>query len=65
VDGKERELLRVNGAFKGVAVRPGDKAVRFSYEPASFSSGRVLSFISLNLLLGLGLLQLVRRDRRA
>jgi len=65
VDGEERELLRVNGAFKGVLVEPGDQLVRFSYEPSSFSFGRKLSILSLNLLLGLAVLEVVRRGRRA
>ena len=50
VDGQRRDLLRVNGAFKGVAVRPGDTDVRFSYEPDSFATGRLISIVSLGLL---------------
>lgn len=64
VDGEERELLRVNGAFKGVRVEAGDQRVRFSYEPRSFAVGRTLSILSLNLLLALGIAELVRRGRR-
>ncbi len=63
VDGKPRELLRVDGAFKGVEVRPGDKAVRFSYQPRSFAVGRAVSIaglVWLAVLLGLGA---VRRRR--
>ncbi|HVF19048.1 MAG TPA: hypothetical protein VNA14_02260 [Mycobacteriales bacterium] len=63
IDGEERELLRVNGAFKGVEVGPDDRTVQFSYEPSSFSTGRILSGISLNLLLGLFVLDRVRRGR--
>ncbi|HVE63554.1 MAG TPA: YfhO family protein [Mycobacteriales bacterium] len=66
VDGERRELLRVNGAFKGVAVRPGETSVRFSYEPASFSRGRKISLVSLALLVGiLGLSAVQRRRNRS
>ena len=65
VDGEDRDLLRVNGAFKGVQVGGDDREVRFSYEPASFATGRILTGISLNLLLGLLVVDRVRRGRSA
>jgi len=43
VDGQERAIVRVNGTFRGVFVEPGDKHVVFTYEPASFKYGLILS----------------------
>ena len=33
VDGKKQELLRANGAFKGVWISPGEHRVEFAYAP--------------------------------
>ena len=63
VDGEERDLLRVNGAFKGVRVEAGDRAVRFSYEPRSFAVGRAISIGGLGWLAVLLALGAVRRGR--
>jgi hypothetical protein len=55
VDGAERPIHRVNHAFRGVVVRPGDRRVVFEYHPASFRYGAMLSLAGLGLL-GLGAL---------
>ncbi len=64
VDGRERPLLRVNGAFKGVRVQAGDSVVRFSYEPSSFARGRIISILALSLLAALLAAPLVTAQRR-
>jgi hypothetical protein len=43
VDGVERPLLRVNHAFKGVALDPGRHSVRFAFAPWRFRWGAVVS----------------------
>ena len=64
VDGEERELLRVDGAFKGVAVSPGDERVTFEYEAPSFRRGLVISAGSLVLVLLLLVAPALRRRSR-
>lgn len=39
VDGRERPLVKVAGLFRGVAVVEGERHLRLSYEPRSFSVG--------------------------
>lgn len=43
VDGAQRPLLRVNHAFKGVALEPGRHNVRFEFAPWRFRWGAVVS----------------------
>jgi hypothetical protein len=43
VDGQQRPIYRVNGTFRGVFVKSGDRHVRFTYEPASFRYGLISS----------------------
>lgn len=53
VDGRRRELLRANYAFRGVFVEAGEHTVEFRYLPASFVAGAAVSAGSL-LLIALG-----------
>ena len=46
VDGHERRIYRVNGAFRGVALAPEDRTVVFSFEPLSFRFGALVSCFS-------------------
>ncbi|MEZ5065743.1 MAG: YfhO family protein [bacterium] len=39
VDGEERPIHRVDHLFRGVAVRPGDRRVEFTYDPDSLRHG--------------------------
>ena len=50
VDGRERPIHRVDHAFRGVVVGPGDREVVFTYEPASFRIGVGLTLAALALL---------------
>lgn len=43
VDGRRRELLRANYAFRGVFVEAGEHTVEFRYLPASFVAGAAVS----------------------
>lgn len=47
VDGRRRALLRVDGGLKGVAVVPGDRAVRFSFHSTSVGHGLDLTGLGL------------------
>ncbi|GAB4520308.1 MAG: hypothetical protein OHK0046_30390 [Anaerolineae bacterium] len=47
VDGEAREVLRVNGIFRGVVVTADDSTVVFRYRPQTFMIGSVISSVSL------------------
>jgi len=49
VDGKEKPVYRVNGAFRGVFISSTDKFVTFKYRPASFIIGLFISLVSLGI----------------
>jgi uncharacterized membrane protein YfhO len=53
VDGRAVEVLRVNHAFRGVALEPGRHQVRFRFDPWRFRAGAWISTGALLLLLGL------------
>jgi uncharacterized membrane protein YfhO len=55
VDGVERPLLRVNHAFKGVALEPGRHRVRFEFAPWRFRWGAVLSIAGALIVLALAI----------
>ena len=59
VDGVERPILRANYAFRAVALQPGDRVVRFTYEPGSLRLGALVS--GLTLLVAGGLTLAARR----
>ena len=52
VDGESAEVLRVNWAQRGVVVPEGDHAVVMSYESDAFATGRLISILSLVILIG-------------
>jgi uncharacterized membrane protein YfhO len=39
VDGSESQVVRVDHAFRGVVVPPGNHRIEFRYEPQSFAWG--------------------------
>jgi hypothetical protein len=55
VDGQERPIHRVDHAFRGVVVVPGDREVVFTYAPASFRVGAGASLVALLAAVGLAL----------
>lgn len=58
VNGQPREVLRVNGEFIGCLVLPGERDVRFTFDPASLRCGKQISLIGLAVLVvvvGVGL----------
>jgi hypothetical protein len=46
VDGTPEPLLRVDGAFRGVAVGAGSHAIRFAYRPRAALGGLVVSALA-------------------
>lgn len=60
VDGEEREMLRVDRLFRGVAVEPGSHEVRFRYAPWSVPVGRALTIATAVILIAA-----VARHRKA
>ena len=51
IDGDKAEILKVNGIIRGLSLSSGDHKIEFIYDKSSFSSGRIISFISFSLLL--------------
>lgn len=47
VDGRRRQILEANHAFRGLAVEPVDRQVVFTYAPASFRLGAWVSALAL------------------
>ncbi|MFC1454940.1 YfhO family protein [Candidatus Undinarchaeota archaeon] len=47
VDGKEREVLRANYAFRAIEIEKGTHTIVFKYEPKSYYLGRTISLITL------------------
>lgn len=43
VNGEEREVVRVDGLFRGVAINKGRSVVVFRYSPRSFKTGLIIS----------------------
>jgi len=48
IDDKPTEILQVDYAFRGVVIPPGRHVVEFSYQPASFRLGLIISIASLS-----------------
>lgn len=61
VDGVEKEIVRVNGAFRGVLLGPGLHVVEFFYRPLPYRLGKWLSAVSWVLVLALLLVSLKRK----
>ena len=63
VDGAEVPILRANHAFKAVQVSPGQRTVRFAFDPWSVKVGAGISVLGLLVLAGLFALLLARNLR--
>jgi uncharacterized membrane protein YfhO len=63
VDGRPATIERVDYLLRGVLVPPGRHRVEFTYEPASWRVGWVLSFVGLSLLAATALVGWWRRRR--
>jgi Bacterial membrane protein YfhO len=63
VDGKSVPIERVDYLLRGVVVPPGTHRVEFSYEPASFRAGWIISVLGLLSVLGAAVVGLRRRRR--
>jgi len=46
VDGKEKEILRANYAFRAVPLKSGQHTVLFKYDPLSFKMGLAISLVT-------------------
>jgi hypothetical protein len=46
VDGKEKEILRANYAFRAVPLKSGQHTVLFKYDPLSFKMGHAISLVT-------------------
>jgi hypothetical protein len=64
VDGRPAKIERVDYLLRGVRVGSGRHVVRFSYAPASFTVGWIVSLVSLVAIVALGALGWIRRRRR-
>ena len=64
VDGRAVEVLRVNHAFRGVALEPGRHQVRFRFDPWRFRAGAWISAAAVLALLALAVAQSSRVPRR-
>ncbi len=64
IDGRRVQHFYANVAFLGVFVPPGGHTIRLTYLPESFVHGRAISFSTLALLLGGGLIWAQIRRRR-
>lgn len=53
VDGRDAEILRVNGIVRGVRVPPGEHALVMRYEPESFRVGTAISLAAAAITLGI------------
>jgi hypothetical protein len=63
LDGRPAKLRRANYAFRAVAVPAGDHEVVFTFAPASYALGRMISGGSLAAVAGIGLLAAAVRSR--
>jgi hypothetical protein len=62
-NGKRIEPIRVNGAFLGFAVPPGESDVRVWYAPFSFRIGAAVSLLTLAALIAIGIRRRATRRR--
>lgn len=53
VNGEQVPIYRSNHLFKAIALRPGHQRIVFTYEPASFRYGLIITLISISLVLSL------------
>ncbi|MDP4200970.1 MAG: YfhO family protein [Bacteroidota bacterium] len=64
VDGRKHDILRANYAMRAVYLDAGRHHVSFVFDPMSFQLGKWISILSFASILGLGLVQATRRERR-
>jgi len=65
VNDKEQELLRVNYSFRGVVVPKGESIVTFKYQSRAFSTGLLITAVTLiSSLIGLAMIIMVRRKNQ-
>lgn len=64
VDGKPAEIVRANIAFMGVMLTKGTHTVEFSYMPKGLKLGAAISLATLLVLIGVGVVQALRRRSR-
>jgi hypothetical protein len=64
VDGQPARLYRANYLFRAVAVDAGNHQVVFTFMPAAYQRGQLISGVALVVVAALGLFALVRRWRR-
>jgi uncharacterized membrane protein YfhO len=55
VDGTQKDILNANYLFRGVFINEGNHVIKFIYDPLSFKLGWVASFISLVVLICIGI----------
>jgi uncharacterized membrane protein YfhO len=61
VDGQPADVRRADFLFRAVAIPDGCRRVVFSFEPASYLRGRLISLVSLALVGIIGAVHLARR----
>jgi hypothetical protein len=59
LDGKKVELLRANGAFKGIEVPAGEHAIEFVYAPPGGQWAYIITTVSLLIFLGLTIIHVI------
>lgn len=64
VDGKSADIERVDYLLRGVMVPAGTHTVEFSYQPASWRAGWIVSGLALLVLIGIGLSARVVKQRQ-
>lgn len=62
VDGQQAEMLRVNYVWKGVVVPAGEHEVEFRYFSTTLAWSRAATFLSLLLVVGIGIREYRRRS---
>ncbi|NIQ16195.1 MAG: YfhO family protein [Candidatus Dadabacteria bacterium] len=53
-NGKEKKVMKANYAFRSVFLEPGEHRVEFVYDPLSYKIGKIISLLTLFLLLTYG-----------
>ena len=64
VDGREAPLYPANYLFRGVELPDGEHTIAFTFEPASYRIGRIVSAAALAGVLGLALIAGALKWRR-
>lgn len=64
VDGRKRQMLRINSSFMGAQVNPGEKKVSFVFEPDSFKRGMGISMLSFFIIFLSGVFSTIYRRQK-